>query len=95
MKIIEINERGKCFHSLFGHKAVRLLLAASLQCGLFVPYALGNNNLQISIMNQEGNVSGIVRDATGMPLIGVSVVVKGTTQGVVTDLDGKFNLEVP
>lgn len=46
-------------------------------------------------MNQEGNVSGIVRDATGMPLIGVSVVVKGTTQGVVTDLDGKFNLEVP
>lgn len=95
MKIIEINERGKYFHSLFGHKAVRLLLAASLQCGLFIPYALGDNNLQISIMNQEGNVSGIVRDATGMPLIGVSVVVKGTMQGVVTDLDGKFNLEVP
>ena len=95
MKIIEINERGKYFHSLFGHRAVRLLLAASLQCGLFIPYALGDNNLQISIMNQDGNVNGIVRDATGMPLIGVSVVVKGTMQGVVTDLDGKFNLEVP
>ena len=95
MKIIEINERGKYFHSLFGHRAVRLLLVASLQCGLFIPYALGDNNLQISIMNQDGNVNGIVRDATGMPLIGVSVVVKGTMQGFVTDLDGKFNLEVP
>lgn len=46
-------------------------------------------------MNQDGVVSGLVRDATGMPLIGVSVVVKGTMQGVVTDMDGKFSLEVP
>ena len=34
-----------------------------------------------------------MRDATGMPLIGVSVVVKGTMQGVVTDMDGNFTLE--
>lgn len=90
-----MNKRGRYSHTLFGHKVVRLLLAASLQCSLFVPYVFGNNNLHINIMNQDGVVSGIVRDATGMPLIGVSVVVKGTMQGVVTDMDGKFSLEVP
>ena len=95
MKIIEMNKRGRYSHTLFGHKVVRLLLAASLQCGLFVPYVFGDNNLHINIMNQDGVVSGLVRDATGMPLIGVSVVVKGTMQGVVTDMDGKFSLEVP
>lgn len=77
MKIIEMNKRGRYSHTLFGHKVVRLLLAASLQCGLFVPYVFGDNNLHINIMNQDGVVSGLVRDATGMPLIGVSVVVKG------------------
>ena len=95
MKISENNEKRKYFYFLFGHKTVRLLLAVSLQCGAFIPCAFGDNNLKISVMNQDENVSGVVHDATGMPLIGVSVVVKGTTQGVVTDLDGKFSLEVP
>ncbi|MCS2890770.1 SusC/RagA family TonB-linked outer membrane protein [Parabacteroides faecis] len=95
MKISENNEKRKYFYFLFGHKTVRLLLAVSLQCGAFIPCVFGDNNLKISVMNQDENVSGVVHDATGMPLIGVSVVVKGTTQGVVTDLDGKFSLEVP
>lgn len=95
MRIILINGKQKCNYSVFGRKIVRLLLAVSLQSSLFIPYALGDNNLQISITNQDGKVNGVVRDATGMPLIGVSVVVKGTNQGVVTDLDGKFFLDVP
>ncbi|MGI6243975.1 MAG: SusC/RagA family TonB-linked outer membrane protein, partial [Prevotella sp.] len=36
-------------------------------------------------------VSGTVKDADGEPLIGVSVMVKGTTTGVVTDLDGNYS----
>jgi Outer membrane receptor proteins, mostly Fe transport len=40
------------------------------------------------------SVSGTVKDAKGEPLIGVSVLVKGTTNGTVTDLDGKFSLKV-
>ena len=40
-----------------------------------------------------GNVSGVVTDSSGEPLIGVSVAVKGTTQGAVTDIDGKFVIE--
>lgn len=37
-------------------------------------------------------VSGIITDQAGMPLMGVSVVQKGTTKGVSTDIDGKFEL---
>jgi len=40
-------------------------------------------------------ISGIVKDAQGLSLPGVSVVVKGTTTGTVTDMDGKFQLIVP
>lgn len=40
-------------------------------------------------------VTGIVKDATGEPIIGANVIVKGTTNGVVTGLDGDFQLDVP
>ncbi len=40
-------------------------------------------------------VSGTVKDNTGDFLPGVSIVVKGTTQGTVTDIDGKYSLNVP
>lgn len=39
-------------------------------------------------------MSGIVRDASGEPVIGASVVEKGTSNGIITDLDGKFTLKV-
>ncbi|MCE1199790.1 MAG: TonB-dependent receptor plug domain-containing protein, partial [Marinilabiliales bacterium] len=40
-------------------------------------------------------VTGLVKDDTGQSLPGVSVVVKGTTTGTVTDIDGKFSLSAP
>ena len=39
-------------------------------------------------------VSGVVKDAFGEPLIGVSVVLKGTGKGTVTDIDGRYTLSV-
>ena len=45
---------------------------------------------------QDLVVKGIVLDKNnGEPLIGATVLVKGTTIGVVTDLDGNFSLKVP
>ena len=43
----------------------------------------------------QRTITGIVNDQTGQPMVGASVVVKGTSKGVVTDLDGKYSLEVP
>ncbi|KIA99886.1 SusC/RagA family TonB-linked outer membrane protein [Flavobacterium sp. KMS] len=42
---------------------------------------------------QERVVSGIVSDNTGMPLPGVSVLVKGTKSGTQTDFDGKYSIK--
>lgn len=43
---------------------------------------------------QAHSVSGVIIDATGLPVIGANVLEKGTTNGVITDLDGKFTLNV-
>ena len=42
----------------------------------------------------QNTVTGTVKDQSGMPLIGVSVVEKGTTNGSITDLDGKYSIKV-
>ncbi|MGN6437423.1 MAG: TonB-dependent receptor [Agriterribacter sp.] len=39
------------------------------------------------------SISGVVKDAQGAPLAGVSVIIKGTTKGTSTGLDGKFSIE--
>ncbi len=48
--------------------------------------------LQLSVFAQQTVISGQVLDENEVPLPGASVVVKGTTQGAVTDSEGKFSL---
>ncbi len=48
-----------------------------------------------SLMAQERTISGVVRDTGGEPIIGANVIVKGTTTGTATDLDGNYTLAVP
>ena len=48
-----------------------------------------------SIAIAQRTVTGTVSDESGETLIGASVLVKGTTSGTVTDIDGKFSLNVP
>lgn len=45
--------------------------------------------------SQSNVVSGIVKDSFGEPLVGAAVIIKGTTVGAGTDLDGNFEFEVP
>ena len=47
-----------------------------------------------TVMLAQNKVSGTVLDATGEPLIGVSILETGTSNGVVTDFDGNFTLTV-
>ena len=46
-------------------------------------------------VQQTIKITGTVVDDTGVPVIGANVVVKGTTNGTITDLDGKFSLDGP
>ncbi len=48
--------------------------------------------LTVVALAQNQTVSGIVTDDFGEPMIGVNVAVKGTTTGIMTDLDGKYSL---
>ena len=41
------------------------------------------------------SVSGVIKDAFGEPIPGANVLVKGTKQGVSTDIDGRYTIEVP
>ena len=67
------------------------LLLGSLSTGM--AYAdLSKNESEIDIVQQSGICQGIVKDATGESVIGASVIVKGTTNGTITDIDGNFSL---
>ena len=56
---------------------------------------LSKRNETLPLVQQSGKkITGTVLDATGMPVIGANVMVKGTTNGTITDMDGKFTLEV-
>lgn len=46
--------------------------------------------ISINVFSQEKTYSGVVKDATGYPAIGVAIVVKGTNNLTVTDIDGKY-----
>ena len=46
-----------------------------------------------TVFAQEKIVTGVITDSFNEPLIGVSVVVQGTTNGVVTDMDGKYSIK--
>ena len=48
--------------------------------------------LSVGAFAQQITVKGIVKDTTGEPVIGANVLVKGTTNGTITDFDGNFQL---
>lgn len=56
-------------------------------------YAVTNPGItETRITQQSGTCTGIVKDGTGETVIGASVVVKGTTNGTITGIDGDFSL---
>lgn len=57
--------------------------------------ATPDNPLVSMVTQQNKKVSGVVYDTNGDPAIGANVIVKGTTNGTITDMDGKYTLEVP
>ena len=56
-----------------------------------VSYSQGTNTEQ----GQRKTITGKVTDSEGIPLIGVAVLVKGTSNGTVSNIDGDFSLAVP
>ena len=51
--------------------------------------------LSLDIQAQRIKVHGNVKDSYGEPVVGANVIVKGTTSGTVTDIDGNYQIEAP
>lgn len=76
------------------------LLTAVAVASLFVGSAnvmalpTAGDAYEVAAQMQAQAISGIVTDANGEPVIGASIIEKGTTNGTVTDVNGRFNLNV-
>lgn len=68
----------------------------ALLAGTSIAYKMEGNHIILTrnaaLAAQQQGVAGQVTDASGEPLIGVTVMLKGASQGTVTDVDGKFSL---
>lgn len=53
-----------------------------------------NSSMPVITQNVDNQVSGMVTDDNGEPIIGANVVEKGTTNGTITDIQGNFTLEI-
>jgi TonB-linked SusC/RagA family outer membrane protein len=49
----------------------------------------------VSVSIAQRTITGVVTDPNSEPMVGASIIVKGTTKGTVTDIDGKYSLEIP
>ena len=70
--------------------------------GQNVTYEIQGKNIVVRKITQQKvptgklkTVTGTILDPQGVPVIGANIIVKGTTNGTISDLDGKFTLEVP
>ena len=70
--------------------------STSLYCVILTALLLlfGAGNMEIIAQQTEKTITGLVTDADGNPLVGVSIGVKGSTAGALTDLDGKYSIKV-
>lgn len=81
---VENNELDDVLKSLFSNADVKMERKGRI--------IILSPNTDSSVQQQEIAISGRVTDSAGAPLPGVTVVVKGTTNGVITDAQGKYSL---
>lgn len=69
-----------------------------------ITYSIVNNQIILSVasktegtksVTQERTITGVIKDNTGFGMPGVNIMVKGTSNGTITDIDGNYSLNVP
>lgn len=90
-RIVNLNIRSKSIN-----EALKALFD-----GTDVSYRIVNKQIILSKKKADSNganqayrLTGVIKDANGEPVIGANVVEKGTTNGTISDIDGKFSLSV-
>lgn len=76
-------------------KQRRILYSSVIMASLIVssPFSVFADTEEVQTVFQSSTIRGTVVDANGIPVIGASVLVKGTSNGTITDIDGNFTLQ--
>ena len=82
LTVLELSELVKALEEEFGVSAAAMA----------APAPAGTVD-EVMAVQQGKKVTGVVVDGTGEPVIGANVVVKGTTNGTITDFDGNYTIE--
>jgi TonB-linked SusC/RagA family outer membrane protein len=75
--------------------ALILLFIGTIGINAADPFSSTKQKNEPNAMLQVTEVTGVVTDNEGQPLPGVSILIKGTTVGAVSDLNGNYRLEIP
>ena len=98
IKHVDLNRRV----SVVAKKSDIFKVLETVFAGTDVHYSVVDKKIILSTEKQESlivqqkgkTITGVVKDQNGDPVIGANVIEKGTTNGVITDIDGKFSLTV-
>ena len=69
-------------------------MAATLQT-IGGGFAIASESSAVAQQNSKKLVSGVVKDKTGAPIPGVTVMIPNTSVGTITDMDGRYSMDVP
>lgn len=95
-KLIHMKKEREKKRVLYRKKTVLYLLSCMILFAGSVDAAPGVFPSPVETIDQQVNpVRGTITDETGEPIIGASIVEKGTTNGVISDIDGNFSISVP
>lgn len=86
---VKNNSVEKVLDQLFANEGI----GYSIEDNHIVLYKQSQETQVASVKQEKRKISGVISDKNG-PIIGASIIEKGTTNGTITDFDGKFNLEV-
>lgn len=90
-----VDKNSTCCYKSYGRRILFLLLMFVFVQHSFASDSANDIKDTNNITQNNTTVKGTVKDQSGEPLIGVSVVVKGTTTGAITDIDGGFSVRIP
>ena len=86
----------QCYASFWHKSLLKMAACVFLATGVrtYPLFAADNNRLTTESTQQRIKVTGTIVDKSGEPIIGANIVEKGTTNGTISDLDGRFTLNV-
>ena len=95
MQRVDVEMKGTKLETVLESIFVKSGFSFVIEDGVVIIREAGKKQITAGILPQSRKITGRVRDHGSHPLPGVTVVLKGTSVGVVTDVDGHFKMDLP